>query len=128
MSETATPNGTVVGMTEGGRPIILEEGPAWLAALIYDPPAWVPVVLALVGLCAVAGVALAWRRYGRPDDETVHEAAANGLTVLLAVAVVPALQAFFAWPYLADVVVGGVLAWALAVLGVRSVVEARNSA
>jgi len=128
MTETATPNGTVVGMTGDGRPIILEEGPAWLAALIYDPPSWVPVLLALVGLCAVVGVALAWRRSGRPDDETIHEAAANGLTVLLAAAVVPALQAFVGWPYLADVVVGGIVAWALAVLGVRSVVEARDSA
>jgi len=122
-----TPNGTVVGVTDGGRPIILEEGPAWLAALVYDPAGWVPVALALVGLCVVAGVALVWRRYGRPTDEQLHDAAANGLTVLFVAGVVPALQAFVTWPYVADVVVGGVLAWALAVLGVTSVVEARSN-
>lgn len=123
-----TPTGTVVGVTDGGRPIILEEGPAWLAALVYDPPAWVPFVAALAGLCVVAGVLLVWRRFGRPDDDALHEAAANGLTVLFAIATVTGLQAAVAWPYLADVLVGGILAWVLAVVGVRSVVKARSNA
>ena len=124
---TQTPNGTVVGVTDGGRPIVLQEGPVWLAALVYDSPAWLPLVGALVGLCIVAGVVLVWRRRGAPDTESVHEAAANGLTVVFAIATVTGLQSVVVWPYVADVLVGGVLAWGLAVLSVRSVVEARNS-
>lgn len=122
-----TPTGTVVGVTDGNRPIVLEEGPAWLATLVYDPPTWLPVVLSLVGLCAVAGVVVVWRRHGAPEPDDWHDAVANGLTVLFAVALVSALQAAVTWPYLVDVLVGGVGAWALAVVGVRSVVEARES-
>jgi len=123
-----TPTGTVVGVTDGNRPIILEEGPAWLASLVYDPPSWLAVVLSLVGLCTVAGVVIVWRRRGAPEPDDWHDAAANGLTVLFAVGLVSALQAAVSWPYVLDVVVGGVGAWALAVVGVRSVVEARSNA
>lgn len=116
-ADGAVPNGTIV--ESGDSFVVVEQGPPWLAELLYGAPEWLAWALQLALVVAVVAVAyLAWRV--DVDADLVHDV----LDALLVVgAIAGATWALTAWaplPYLGDVVGGVAAGWALAVVVRRS--------
>lgn len=100
------PNGSVV-WTDGGVPVQVEQGPRWLVALAFDPPAWVDVGLGLVVLLVLVLVALSlYRNDGLPEGAG-REILQNLATVIGAAGITALLVATAPLPYVLDVVGGG---------------------
>lgn len=86
----------------------LEQGPRWLADLLYAPPEWLPA--ALVAALLLGGVGVAWLATRADIDAQALSEIATNVTVLV---VTWQATAWFVghagWPYLLDVAAGATL-------------------
>ncbi|MGZ0745720.1 hypothetical protein [Haloparvum sp. AD34] len=64
-----------------GHEIVVEQGPVWLAKLIYAPPWWLLPLLKVVSVCVVGLAAVGYWRHG-VSPEVIRESAENGLIAL----------------------------------------------
>lgn len=83
----------------------VEQGPRWLAELLYGPPQWLLFVVVAAILALGIGLVFAWKKAAVDKDALVEMAtnvgvfAGSGTATLLAVE-------YLTLPYLADVAVG----------------------
>jgi hypothetical protein len=112
---TPTPSGEMIG-TQDGLPIIVEQGPRWLAGLLYNPPGWVPAVLGLTILLGSVWVAYQLAERGLEREEGLAMLQ-NVLTVAACGAVTVLLVRHARFSYLVDVGVGSSVGIVLALCG-----------
>jgi len=112
---TPSPSGEMIG-TQDGVPVIVEQGPRWLAGLLYNPPGWLPPLLVLAILLGSVWVAYQLAERGLERDDTLAMIQ-NVLTVAACGGVTVLLVRHAQFSYLVDVVVGTVAGFALAVCG-----------
>lgn len=117
LTETPTPtapNATIIDSS--GSYLVVEQGPAWLAAFLYAPPWWVVwslgAVLGLVGFVTVLG---ATRIDDRREWAQVAAEATGNLLYVSAMGAVTYLAVNFAeFGYVVDVGIGVAGGYALA--------------
>jgi hypothetical protein len=111
---TSTTSGGEVAARVGAErlPVVVEQGPVWLAQLAYQPPGWLRPALAVL-LVAVVGLSvLGYRRHGI-DEDVLGEMATAALTVVFVFALgfgLPSLPGGWA----IETLVIGVGGWGLA--------------
>ena len=118
-AQTATSTPVVIDGGHG-QPVVVHQGPAWLAGMLYGPPWWVVwalgAVLGLVGIVVLLGA----RNVDGPDEwGVVAGESAQTTTIVVCIAVATLLsKSYLSMPYMADVaagMLGGlVAAWLLA--------------
>lgn len=107
---TETANGTAV--YQDGHPIVVEQGPPWLAELLYAPPEW--LVWTTYLLIAVALLALGvgiWRAEIEDYEAFVGEVAEELFVVGCVAGGSVALTYLAALPYWIDVLAGCTLGY-----------------
>jgi len=105
---TPTPTPTEAEIVAGGgKPVVVEQGPAWLAALLYAPPWWMyPTLLGLAGVW-LGALALGrseqsvWGEWGAVRAEAIENVCILACCGALTAAVAPV-----GWPYYVDVGIG----------------------
>jgi hypothetical protein len=107
----------------GDTIVRVEQGPRWLADLLYNPPLWAQRALPLlVGVVGVVALLALWR-VGLPED--VWPEIAENLAIAGCVALTTTLLTHLPGGFLLDVGVGLVVGYSVAVIGVRRVVVPR---
>jgi branched-subunit amino acid ABC-type transport system permease component len=93
----------------------LEQGPRWLADLLYDPAPWVQPAIYGIALLAIAGALWGYRRYGL-DPKTKVDVLFNGSVILFVGGAVELLKRAAEWPYLVDVALAVAIGFSAAVI------------
>ena len=123
---TPTPNGTVVGYTDGHLPIVVAQGPAFLARLLWNPPGWLNPLIGLLVVVTIGLAVVGYRRHGGLDPELLADMGQNVSIVAFALILTYMVRGIPGIPYVVDVAVGGVGGWVLAVVARHVVEEART--
>jgi len=102
--------------TQEGIPVIVEQGPPWLARLLYQPPGWLPPLLALA---IIAGSV--WVAYQLAERDLERDAVLAMVQNVLTVAACGGLTVWIVrharFSYIVDVGVGTGLGFVLALCG-----------
>lgn len=126
-NETANASGEVAARVGVERvPVVVEQGPVWLARLAYDPPAWLDTALTLVVVATIGLAALGYYRRGI-DEAVLREMGTAALTVVCVLGVAAVVRGV-AVPggYVTKALGAGVCGWVLAQLvasGIERVTE-----
>lgn len=105
-------NATVLGHV-GGEPVTIQQGPVWLATLLYSPPQWL-YTLTWAVLVAVLALVIYGLYKIEYDEVLVNEFVANSSYIIGMGVATWGMNTIFGFPYLVDVGVGIALGWVLA--------------
>ncbi len=117
---TCPENNSSVAGWHDGKPVVVEQGPKWLAELAYGGPEWLPMLLNLAFLALVAAVIIYVLERGVTVEQAVgvvENAVLVGTVMLLSYIARDGL----ALPYVVDVAVGGVGGFVVSALVFRAV-------
>ncbi len=109
--------------------IKVEQGPEWLARLLYDPPSFVEIGVFVI---AIVVVGLAYLGYRNVNDdanaktEVSIEMAQNALVVVFALLLTSLLVEVATLPYVLDVALGGGGGWLAAMVLTKATRRAMN--
>lgn len=113
-SGSGSGSGEVVATTGDGVPVVVEQGPAWLARLAYDPPGWIEPAMAVVVVGVIGLAALGYHRHGI-DEAVLEEMATAAITVFCVLGVAAVVRApELPGGYVTKVLLAGVGGWLLA--------------
>lgn len=125
------PNGTTIEGA-GGRRVTVEEGPVWLAELLYAPPWWLEPALTVAIVALLAAIAyLAWRVVPDLDEAERNELALEYIEHAFVIGAIVAgtvmLRDYASLPYWIDVLGGSTLGFACAETVLRVVSRASST-
>lgn len=115
MSTNGTANGTEPIIVEDGTPLVVEQGPVWLADILFGPPRAVVLLLSLLVCVGIAVVVLLIVRRDI-DRRDVEAMAQNVLTVVGTAAATTVCVRWFSFSYAVDVALGFVVGYSSAIV------------
>lgn len=117
----SVPNGTVIDVGNG-RGGVVQQGPEWLAKLVYAPPEWVVYSLYVGIAIALVALALLYRRAEIEDPtELLEEYAQLVLVIFCTVGGTLVLTEYAAAPYWIDVLGGSTMGYCVSQAILRGV-------